>query len=101
MVMFYEELRTSSPPADALYAAQMRMRRLTESDLLKIIDEVQQHFLHGDADEFVLEPMDLIEELKEQKVMELREERYWAAFVLTGYGSRELYHASLETLREA
>ncbi|KAL5384339.1 hypothetical protein DPSP01_005486 [Paraphaeosphaeria sporulosa] len=95
MIMFYEELRKSSPPADALFAAQMRMRYLTEGDLLDIIDEVQQHFLHGDADEFVLEPMDLIEELKEQKVMELREERYWAAFVLTGYGSRELYHHSV------
>jgi CHAT domain-containing protein len=97
MVMFYEELRKSLPPADALYAAQMRMRRLTEDDLLDIVDEVQQHFIHGDADEFVMEPMDLIEQLKEQKVMELREERYWAAFVLTGYGSRALYHSSPET----
>jgi CHAT domain-containing protein len=89
MVMFYEELRKSLPPADALYAAQMRMRRLTEDDLLDIVDEVQQHFIHGDADEFVMEPMDLIEQLKEQ--------RYWAAFVLTGYGSRALYHSSPET----
>ncbi|KAL5412473.1 hypothetical protein PMIN03_004245 [Paraphaeosphaeria minitans] len=101
MVMFYEELRKSSPPADALFAAQMRMRYLTEGDLLDIIDEVQQHFLHEDADEFVLEPMDHIEELKEQKVMELREERYWAAFVLTGYGSKELYYPSLEVHEEA
>lgn len=41
MVMFHDELRTSSPPVNALYAAQMRMRYMTERDLMNIIDEVQ------------------------------------------------------------
>ncbi|KAJ4297943.1 hypothetical protein N0V90_005842 [Kalmusia sp. IMI 367209] len=93
MVMFYEELRNSLlPPAEALYAAQKRMRNLTEEELHDIIDEVEEHVNHGDADEFVINPMYHIGQLKQQDVKELAEERYWAAFVLTGYGSKELYH---------
>jgi hypothetical protein len=45
--------------------------------------------------EYVHNPRYHIAQLKRQDVEELRNQRYWAAFVLTGYGSREIYPEGL------
>jgi CHAT domain-containing protein len=102
MIMFYDELRKPLSTAEALYAAQQRMRTLTAEKLGEIIDEVERQAIHSmtddkfDLNEYVHNPRYHIGQLKRQDVEELRDKRYWAAFVLTGYGSREIYPEGLE-----
>jgi CHAT domain-containing protein len=102
MIVFYGELYKPLSTAEALYAAQECMRTLTYEKLCDIIDEVEHHAIYSmtdglDPDEFVHNPTYHIGQLKKQDVMELREARYWAAFVLTGYGSKEIYPKRLGT----
>ncbi|KAF1956976.1 hypothetical protein CC80DRAFT_52949 [Byssothecium circinans] len=96
MIMFYKELRKSLSPAEALYTTQKRMRTLTRDELGDLIAEVEEYASHDFQDEYVINPTYHIDELKKQNATELREERYWAAFVLTGYGAKELYPEDLE-----
>ncbi|KAF2194090.1 hypothetical protein K469DRAFT_689149 [Zopfia rhizophila CBS 207.26] len=91
MIMFYNELRRPLPAADALYEAQKRMRALTEADLHDLIDLLEEIAIDNRTDEFVINPDHYINELRQLKAEELAEDRYWAAFVLTGYGSKIIY----------
>jgi CHAT domain-containing protein len=91
MIMFYEELRRPLPAADALYNAQTRMRTMTETELHDLIDELEDVAIDNGIEGYVLNPEHWIEELRQLNVEELAEERYWAAFVLTGYGSSIIY----------
>lgn len=91
MVMFYEAMRKPLPAAEALFEAQRRMRSLTEADLLELIDELEDVADDVGVGSFVINPSYWIEQLRKLDVRELAEERYWAAFVLTGYGSRAIY----------
>lgn len=91
MIMFYKELRKPLPAADALYHAQQRMKKLTEDDLYEIIGELEDLASNGTVYNFVINPEYDIEVLKGLDVKEMAEARYWAAFVMTGYGSRSIY----------
>jgi CHAT domain-containing protein len=91
MIMFYEELRRPLPAADALYEAQKRMRHMTENQLHKIIDDLEEMASDDETHNYVVNPQYHINELKELDAIELRDEKYWAAFVLTGYGSSTIY----------
>lgn len=95
MVMFYEELQKPSPPADALHAAQMRMRNLDEDALWSIQERLSLMLdqVGADATKYVDNPKYWLDKLNESKVEGLREPRCWAAFTLTGYGFRSLYPA--------
>ncbi|KAF2642730.1 hypothetical protein P280DRAFT_478809 [Massarina eburnea CBS 473.64] len=97
MMMFYQELIKSVTAAEALHAAQERMRTLTQDELDDLIDEIEEHATRDEADGFVDNPTYHITQLKRQDVKELAEARYWAAFVLTGYGSKKLYPEGLPT----
>ncbi|KAF2749760.1 hypothetical protein M011DRAFT_276018 [Sporormia fimetaria CBS 119925] len=93
MIMFYEELRKPLPAADALYEAQKRMRSMTETDLHDLIDELEDVAQDQGVDQYVRDYEYWVDRLREFDAKELRQERYWAAFVLTGYGSKIIYPA--------
>ena len=96
MMMFYEELQRPLPVADALFEAQKRMRNLTDEDLANIIDKLQYYALgDGGIYKYVINPGHHFTCLRETKASDWREKRYWAAFVLTRYGSRNIYPAKI------
>jgi CHAT domain-containing protein len=97
MTMFYEELRKPLPPANALYEAQKRMRYLTQKDLTVVVARLERILLlKGKTSRYVVNVRSYIRALKETEVSEMRKPQYWAAFVLTGYGSKNLYPAGTE-----
>lgn len=97
MTMFYEELRKPSPPADALYEAQKRMQDFTEADLRGVVARLERTLLQGGkTSKYVVNVRSYIRALKETEVSEMRKPQYWAAFVLTGYGSKNLYPSGTE-----
>lgn len=97
MTMFYEELMKPLPAVDALFEAQNRMRNLTDDQLLEVIDDLKHYALgHRGIEEYVINAGYYIHLLKQTKAEEWRQEKYWAAFVLTGYGLNEIYPASNE-----
>lgn len=93
MAMFYEELRKPLPAVDALYEAQRRMRNLTDAELMDVIDRLEQAMCAEQAgmSQYVIHPLYFLDHLRTTEAEAWREERYWAAFVLTGYGSKCIY----------
>ncbi|KAJ4347613.1 hypothetical protein N0V95_005259 [Ascochyta clinopodiicola] len=92
MALFYEELRRPLPAVDALFEAQQRMRYLTDDALQNIIDGLE-YFAHrgGATAPYVINVEHYFRDLRQTTAREWREQRYWAAFVLTGYGSSTIY----------
>lgn len=91
MALFYEELQKALPVADALYMAQRRMQILDKDDLHEIVDKLEDKLDGIDARPYVLKKNFLLKELRNTDPEEWRQPRYWAAFVLTGYGSSNIY----------
>lgn len=93
MALFYEELARPSTPADALFEAQRRMRGLTTADLNDVVDrlEVGLEGAAGATKRYVVGKTHHLRVLRGTKAADWRHERYWAAFVLTGYGSGFVY----------
>jgi CHAT domain-containing protein len=92
MTMFYEELRKPLPAVDALYEAQRRMRNLTNDGLREMVDRLEQVALqNGKTRPYVINARYWLEDLRYSDAKEWQQERYWAAFVLTGYGSNIIY----------
>jgi CHAT domain-containing protein len=95
MMLFYAELRSGLPPADALFKAQADLRELTDDDLRALTDElraeVEEEIGLETASNFVDNPLFMIERLRKFNVVRLRNPAYWAAFTLVGHGFQPLY----------
>ncbi|KAJ4380787.1 hypothetical protein N0V86_004149 [Didymella sp. IMI 355093] len=91
MTLFYEELREALPVAHALYTAQKRMQNLDRDDLHEIVDKLEDKLDGIESRTYVLKINFLLKELRETDPEEWQQPRYWAAFVLTGYGSSNIY----------
>ncbi|KAF1930896.1 uncharacterized protein M421DRAFT_418372 [Didymella exigua CBS 183.55] len=94
MAMFYEQLKKPLPPVEALYKAQNRMRDLTDNDLQDTIDDLEHYgkLLRDAATTmFVINPDLHLFSLRNTKAGKWRDAKYWAGFVLTGYGSKNIY----------
>lgn len=91
MAFFYEELQKALPLAYALYTAQQRMQNLDREDLHDIVDKLEEKLDGIDTRPYILKKNFLLKELRKTDPEEWRQPRYWAAFVLTGYGSSKIY----------
>jgi CHAT domain-containing protein len=91
MAMFYEELRRPRSATDALYEAQRRMRNMKPAELNDIIAAVEELVDTDLSNEYVTAPWHYIDQLRSLEAKDLADEKYWAAFVLTGYGSGIIY----------
>jgi CHAT domain-containing protein len=92
MMIFYEELRRPSSPAEALHNAQMRMREFSQDDLDDLRQRLRETVASNrNVDEYVHDAAHYIRMLGNLDVDELRDPRCWAAFVLTGYGLKTIY----------
>lgn len=98
MALFYEELQKALPVADALYMAQKRMQTLDKDDRHEIVDRLEDKLDGIDSRPYVLKKNFLLKELRKTDPEEWRQPRYWAAFVLTGYGSSNIYTAGADQM---
>ena len=94
MTMFYEELRKPLPAVDALYGAQKRMRNLTNDEFRAVIHRMWSIAKNGGTRPYIVNALQLIRDLKATDASEWQQARYWAGFVLTGYGSNNIYPAT-------
>jgi CHAT domain-containing protein len=92
MMLFYEELRSPLSPAEALHNAQGRMRRFKEDDLEELRQRLRETVAsNARVNEYVHDAPHYIKLLGTLDVEELKDPRCWAAFVLTGYGFKNIY----------
>ncbi|KAN0116962.1 CHAT domain containing protein [Hyaloscypha variabilis] len=92
MMIFYEGLRTLSP-AEALHNAQKKMRNLSQNDVWDLVEKLKMKLKHPKVGDFVDRPRYWIKKLDNisaEDLQNLREQRCWAAFVLTGYGFQNI-----------
>ena len=91
MALFYDELACPKTPTEALFEAQRRMRALTTSGLNDIVDRLEMGLRGNGARAYVMRKAFFLAELRRTNALSLREERYWAGFVLMGFGGRCVY----------
>jgi CHAT domain-containing protein len=96
MMMFYEDLRRSLSPAQALHNAQQKMKNMTEDMLFDLVMKLKLLVKDVAAAHYVAKPNFWVGELEKLPIEELREARCWAAFVLTGYGFKPIYGSDTE-----
>ncbi|KAJ4990033.1 hypothetical protein SVAN01_04496 [Stagonosporopsis vannaccii] len=91
MALFYDELARPQTPVEALFGAQTRMRNLTTAALNDVVDRLETGLSAWGPREtrlYVVGKDFFLAELRKTSAAVWREERYWAGFVLTGYGAR-------------
>ncbi|KAH6615353.1 CHAT domain-containing protein [Boeremia exigua] len=89
MVLFYGALRGGKGVAEALWEAQRGMQNLTPQGLNEIVDVLECGGVRAKG--FVVGQAFLLRELRATDARVWREERFWAAFVVMGYGAGRVY----------